>query len=429
MRRSWLLVLPTIVFALAIGLAAGIIIDRRLIAPAAAQDLPPVAQGAPPAAQNAPATPGELPADFELVNEAWNQIQKHYVDREAIQARPLAYGAVSGMVDALGDTGHSVFLSPDMLKELHTQNEGQYEGIGALMEMKDGHPTVVAPFDGSPAQKAGLRAGDIILQVDGQSVEGLTLGEVSSRIVGPAGAQVTLTIQRPSTGETMEMTIPRAKIVVHNVTWRQIPGTTIAHLRLAAFSQGVSADLERALAEIRKANMTGIILDLRNNPGGLVEEAIGVGSQLLPGGNLMLVKDASGQTTEVPLRKSGRAVDLPVVVLVNQGTASASEIVSGAIQDAKRGQVVGETTFGTGTVLQEFPLSDGSAVMLAVEEWLTPAGRVIWHQGITPDITVPLPANIAPLLPESEAGMTEAQIQASGDAQLLRALQLLQSGK
>jgi carboxyl-terminal processing protease len=329
------------------------------------------------------------------------------------------------MVDALGDTGHSRFLTPQMVQQQHNDLQGQYEGIGAYMEVKDGHIVVSAPMDGSPAQRAGLRPGDIILKVDGQNVADLPLDEVVARILGPAGTQVTLTILDPKTGNMRDVTLQRAKITVENVTWQQLPGTTVAHVRIAAFSKGVTQDLKRALAGVQRQEMTGLVLDLRSNPGGLLNEAVGVASQFLGEGNVLLVKDAKGNTTHVPVQSGGVALDIPIVVLVDQGTASAAEIVTGALQDAGRATVVGETTFGTGTVLQEFPLSDGSVLLLATQEWLTPKGRVIWHQGLEPDTTVVLPSDAEPLSPLTERGLTVEQLQDSSDAQLLQALELL----
>jgi carboxyl-terminal processing protease len=171
--------------------------------------------------------------------------------------------------------------------------------------------------------------------------------------------------------------------------------------------------------------VTGLVLDLRSNPGGLLSEAVGVTSQFVEEGNVLLVKDAQGEITPVPVQSGGVAVDIPMVVLVDRGTASAAEIVTGALQDAKRATVVGETTFGTGTVLHEFHLSDGSVLLLVIQEWLTSDGRVIWHQGPGPDVVVVLPAGVDPLIPLTERGLTIEQVRDSGDAQLLRALELL----
>jgi carboxyl-terminal processing protease len=217
------------------------------------------------------------------------------------------------------------------------------------------------------------------------------------------------------------------RIALHNVTWTQLPGTTIAHVRVAAFSQGVGKELAQALQDIHQQGMTGVILDLRNDPGGLLDEAIGVTSQFLGSGNVLLEKNAKGEVKSVPVKSGGVATDIPLVVLINGGTASAAEITAGAFQDAHRAQLVGETTFGTGTVLNEFGLSDGSAMLLATKEWLTPAGRVIWHRGISPDVKVGLAQTVTPLTPEAEKEMTLAAWRAAHDEQLQRALDLLTS--
>ena len=406
---SCLGVFVAVLLLLGAGLAGGIVLDRQV-----------VAEYMPPDNVQADAT-----ANFRLMAEAWNTIYQSYVDRPAVRAQALTYGSIGGMVDALGDTGHSRFLSPEMVQEQHNFTQGQFEGIGAYVEMKDGHVVIVAPIDGSPAQEAGLHPEDIILKVDGENVAGLPIDQVVSRILGPAGTSVALTILTPETGQTRDVTLVRAHITLQNVFWQQLPGTQIAHVRIVAFSKGVTDDLRQALGEIKQRGLAGIILDLRSNPGGLLSEAVGTASQFLTGGNVLLEKDAQGAITPVPVQEGGLAPDLPLVVLIDPGTASAAEIVSGALQDAGRAKLVGETTFGTGTVLNQFGLSDGSALLLATEEWLTPEGQLIWHQGIAPDIQVSLPQGTTPLLPQAEVGMTLEQVRNSGDAQLLRALELL----
>jgi len=205
-----------------------------------------------------------------------------------------------------------------------------------------------------------------------------------------------------------------------------LPGTAVAHVRIAAFSQGVTDDLKKALADIQEQGLTGIILDLRNNPGGLLSEAIGTSSQFLdPGQNVLLRQDAQGQVKAESAKRDGLALNLPVAVLINQGSASASEIVAGALQDNGRAQLVGTATFGTGTVLNEFGLSDGSALLLATEQWLTPNGRHIWHQGIEPNVPVALGSDQPLLQPETERALTAQELQGSDDIQLLKALELL----
>jgi carboxyl-terminal processing protease len=409
-KRNWIIAAVFVIWTvllLGVGLTGGIVVNRQFLADT----------GATPADQ----------LDFNLITEAWNLIQKEYVDRQAINSQQLTYGAISGMVQALGDTGHTTFLTPDMVRQEQTYIQGELEGIGAEVQMKDGRIVIVAPLDGSPAEKAGLRPGDVILKVNSEDVTGQSLGDVVDKILGPAGTQVTLTILNPKTGETRQVTITRAKIELKSVTWQMLPGTKVAHVRIARFSQGTTDELRQALQEIKAQGATGLVLDLRNDPGGLLSEAIGVTSQFINSGNVLLEKDAQGKITEVPVKSGGEALDIPMVVLVNQGTASAAEIVSGALKDANRAKIVGETTFGTGTVLQEFKLSDGSALMLATQEWLTPSGKTIWHQGIEPQVTVELPTDQEALTPEAEKSMTPNQLQSSGDTQLLKALQLLQS--
>ncbi len=411
MRKRLAVLIAVVLVTAGLGLAvvAGIVLDRVVLFPAA---LP------------RQATPAAAP-EFALLSEAWSMIDRVYVDREALQPITLTYGALSGMVDALGDTGHSRFLSPQMLKQEQEYNLGQYEGVGLQVQMTDGQVVIVAPLDGSPAQKAGLRSGEVILKVDGEDVSGLTLGQVIARILGPAGSKVTLSILDPATSVTRDVALTRQRINLQNVTWAQVPGTSVAHLRLAAFSQGVTKDLQKALSEIQKQGLSGLILDLRNDPGGVLDEAVGTASQFLTGGNVVLVKDAIGEITSIGVQRGGVAPNIPMVVLINGGTASASEIVAGALQDAGRATLVGETTIGTGTVLQQFNLSDGSALLLAIQEWLTPKGSVIWHKGLPPDETVALEAGSSMLLPAEEKGMTAAELQASTDKQLLRALELL----
>ncbi len=394
---------------LGLGLVGGVVLDREvLVAFDPADNIPPAAA-----------------QDFRLMAQAWNTIQKYYVDRAAVKPRTMTYGAISGMVNALGDTGHSVFLSPEMVKQEQNFAEGHFQGIGAEVQMKNKHVVIVAPLDGSPAQKAGLRPGDIIMKVDGADIAGLPLDQVVKRISGPVGTKVTLTILNPRNAKLHKVTVTRANITIHNVTWQRLPGTQLADVRIAAFSRGVTDDLRKALKTIHQQHLQGIVLDLRDDPGGLLDEAIGVASQFLSGGNVLLEKNAKGQKTPVPVKPGGLAPDIPMVVLVNGGTASAAEIVAGALQDAKRATILGETTFGTGTVLQEFPLSDGSNLLLAVEEWLTPSGHTIWHKGISPNRLVSLPLDVTPLFPQAEREMSAEQLQASPDKQLLDAIKLL----
>jgi carboxyl-terminal processing protease len=409
-RRNLYGYLIVAILFLSIGFSSGLVTDRLIHA----------------ADNVAYLSPAGSSQDMQLISDARNIIQKNYVEHASLGPNQLTYGAISGMVDSLGDTGHSRFLDPSMLQSESNFNQGEFEGIGAEVEMKDGHVVIVAPMDGSPAEKAGVHAGDIVIKVDGQDVTGQSLQAVVQHILGPAGTQVTITLLDLSSGEQRDVTITRARILIHNVTWSMLPGTTIAHLRIAAFSNGVSDDLKQALKEIKAQHATGLVLDLRNDPGGLLDEAVAVSSQFLKNGSVLQEKNAQGEIKVVQVKSGGLATDIPMEVLINQGTASAAEIVSGALQDAGRAKLVGQTTFGTGTVLNQFNLPDGSAILLATEEWLTPKGRLIWHQGIEPDISIELAANAEPLTPEGEKGLTLSQLQNSGDSQLLSAIQLLE---
>lgn len=404
--RQFVLVLILV----ATALVAGVVADRKYLL-----DLVPP-QGVPASAQS----------DFGLMGEAWNLIDRHYVDRKAIKPRRMTYGAIAGMVDSLGDIGHSTFLTPEMVEQDQDMSSGEFAGVGAEIQMKDHHVVIVAPMDGSPAKKAGLRAGDIIVRVNGKDVGGDSLTQVVNKIRGPAGTKVKLGVRHKGSEKVSEITVTRAEIPLVSVHWAMLPGTHIAHVRISMFSKGTAKALAKALDAAQQQGAEGLILDLRSDPGGLLSEAVEVASRFLKGGNVLLVKDASGNTKPVPVLDEPQRCSLPMVVLINGGTASAAEIVSGALRDQQRAKLVGQTTFGTGTVLNRFMLSDGSALMLAVEEWLTPDGKVIWHKGITPDVKVALGSDVEPLLPEEEKDLSASALKQSKDAQLMKALHMLQ---
>ena len=363
--------------------------------------------------------------NFTLMAQAWNTIQNQYVNRSSLHSEDLTYGAIGGMVDALGDTGHSTFLTPTMVKDLKNMERGEFKGIGVEIQIKGPHVVIVAPIDGSPAEHAGLRAGDIILKVAGQDVTDWPLSRVAEKITGKAGTKVTLMVQDPRSTQTRQVTVVRASVKMHEVTWHAVPGTSIAHVRVASFDNGVTKDLRTSLEEIQKAGLQAVVLDLRNNPGGLLDEAVGVASQFLADGVVLKAKDGKGKISDVTVEQGGMATNVSMVVLINEGSASAAEIVAGALHDNNRAQLVGQTTFGTGTVLQEFKLSDGSALLLAVEEWLTPNGQSFWHKGVTPDFPVALPNEVTPLFPGAERGLTPKEFQEIEDRQLLDAVKLV----
>jgi carboxyl-terminal processing protease len=367
----------------------------------------------------------DQPAEFDVFWEVWGLSQRHFVDRNALDATRLTYGAINGLIQALGDEGHTRFLTPDEVNRQRTDITGKFFGIGARVGIEDGLPVIVAPFDGSPADEAGVRAGDIIIEVDSQDVTGMPLSETIDLIRGEKGTEVILTIFRPDVNESLEIGVIRDEIKIPAATWALIPGTDVALIRLSQFNANLDDNVVIAVEDARAAGATRLILDVRNNPGGLLEQAIRVTSEFLSDGDVLLQEDAEGNRQAFPVRSGGVATDIPIVVLINRGSASSAEIFAGAIQDQNRGVVVGETTFGTGTVLRPFDLSDGSAILLGTSQWLTPDGRLIRKQGIEPDITVDLSVGADLLAPMELDELTVAELLASEDKQLLEALEEL----
>lgn len=398
-----------VALALAAGFAGGALLDEGIFSGPGASIQPP------PSAVE----------EFELITEGWRTIEREYVNQDGVDPRPMAYGALRGIVQTLGDAGHTRFLTPEMAKQHENQIQGQFEGIGAYVEMKRGRPVIVAPIDDSPAQTAGLKPGDVILEVNGKDVTGLPLDDVVNRVLGPAGTEVTLTILDPDTGETREVTLERAEVELNLVTWQRLPDTSLAYVRISAFSDGATEELKNVLGEIEREPIDGLLLDLRNNPGGLLNEAVGVTSHFVEDGDVLLRRDADGSTEVETVRRGVDATELPMVTLINGGTASAAEIVTGALQDRERATTVGTTTFGAGTVLNEFTLSDGSVLLLAVEEWLTPDGRVIWQEGLPPDVMIALPEEAEPLVRPGHEDITAEALRQTEDVQFLRGLELL----
>jgi carboxyl-terminal processing protease len=365
------------------------------------------------------------PAEFEIFWQAWSFVHRHFVDQDALDTTELTYGAIRGMIAALGDEGHTTFLTPEDVERHQTDVSGVYQGIGARIGMEDGLPMIVSPFDGSPAQEAGVKAGDIIIEVDDEDVTSWPLNDIVENIRGEAGTEVELTVLRPEESESLEITIIRGEIDSPTATWAMLPGTEVALVRLSQFSADATDELRTAIREAEAAGATALIMDVRNNPGGLLEQAINVVSQFVKEGNALQQEDAAGKRKDYPVRRGGIATDIPMVVLINRGSASSSEIFAGAMQDHERATVVGETTFGTGTVLEPFQLNDGSALMLGTSQWLTADGRLIRKQGIEPDVTVELPIITEYLYPSLLEELTVEELLESEDAQVLKALELL----
>jgi carboxyl-terminal processing protease len=365
------------------------------------------------------------PAEFDTFWQAWDIVHDRFIDRDALDETGLEYGAIRGMIEALGDEGHTVFMTPEELDRRQTDISGTFSGIGALLGIKDSLPVIVAPFDGSPADQAGVVAGDIIMEVDGQDVTAWSLGDIVDSIRGTEGTEVVLTVFRPEEGTSLEFAITRGEITVPAATWAMLPGTDVALIRLSRFSANAEEELVDVIRGAKAAGATSLIVDVRNNPGGLLEQAVRVTSQFLKDGNVLQQEDAQGHRKAYPVRPGGLATEFPMVVLINEGSASSAEIFAGAIQDHQRGLLVGETTFGTGTVLEPFALDDGSGLLLGTSQWLTANGRLIRKQGIEPDVFVELPMGTDFLQPGELQNLTVAELLESEDAQVLKALELL----
>lgn len=334
------------------------------------------------------------PTEFAVFWEAWDLVVEYFVDRDQVDYTAMTYGAIQGMLDALGDENHTVFFSPEVAQQQASALEGTFEGIGAYVSLEEELFTIVAPIHGSPAEEAGIVAGDVVLAVDGTDIAGMAEWEVISLIRGPAGSTVVLTVLHPEATSPTEIPIQRGRIDVDSVMWARVPGTEMIQVQISQFAADTGSELQKALEEIQAERtagrpVAGVILDLRNNPGGYLQEALRVADQFLAPGEVILhERDAEGNITTHQARITGMAEEIPLVILVNQGSASAAEIVAGALQDNGRGKVVGMPTVGTGTVLHPFTLSDGSVVRLGVANWLTPDYSLIKGQGITPDMRI-----------------------------------------
>ncbi|HKF84695.1 MAG TPA: S41 family peptidase [Candidatus Limnocylindrales bacterium] len=379
------------------------------------------------AVSSAAPTSATAPGEMALIEEAWRTIHDNYVDAKNLDDRDLAYGAIRGMTEAVGDEGHTSFLTADEAKAADQSLSGTFVGIGVQInadDEDDAVPTISSVIPNTPAEEADLRRGDRIVAVGDWKTDGHTVEEVVSRVRGPDGEPVTLTISREGRGE-FDVTITRREFDLPLVSWAMVPGRDVAMIRLEQFATGATKAIEGAIGEAKDAGATGIILDLRGNPGGYVNEAIGVTSQFVGEGIVYRSIDASGATKDVPVTPGGAYTSGPLVVLADAASASSAEIVTGAIQDAKRGTVVGDKTFGTGTVLGRFDLTDGSSMRIGVERWLTRGGRPIWHEGLEPDVKIVLPDDATPLRPDDLRDLTAAGLAASPDVQVQKALEEL----
>ncbi|MFI5258635.1 MAG: S41 family peptidase [Candidatus Limnocylindrales bacterium] len=360
--------------------------------------------------------------DSSLYNEAVQIVKQNFVGRSSVTDQQLLYGSIKGLVDSLGDTGHSTFLTPQEYQSLQASLSASVAGIGVILSGSSGAFTVDRVVAGSPAEAAGVKAGDVITAVDGTSTTGLTIDQLSAKVRGTAGTQVTITVLHVGSTTPVDITMTRANITVPLTGWGMVPGTHTADIVLVEFSTGASDQVKTDIAAAQKAGATSLILDLRGNPGGYAAEAQEVASEFLSSGIVYIEQDAAGNNTDINVDPAQTHSSLPLVVLVDHDSASSSEIVAGALQDSSRAKIVGEPTYGTGTVLQQFQLSDGSVIFLGTRYWLTPDGHRIFGVGIKPDQVVAMPTNAVPTDPTTLGSMTTAQFQSTTDAQLLTAV-------
>ncbi|TAN44005.1 MAG: S41 family peptidase [Nitrospirae bacterium] len=327
--------------------------------------------------------------DLKAFTEALTIIRKNYV--EEVKTKTLIDGALKGMIHSLDP--HSGYMTPDSFKDFQVETKGEFGGIGIQIGIKDGFLTIIAPIEDTPGYKAGLKAGDRIVKISGEPTKDMGIHDAVSKMRGTKGTAITITIFREGWKETKDITITRDIIKIKSVKTKVLDDK-IGYLKLTQFQETTAADLSAALEKLKKEGFTSLVLDLRNNPGGLLNSAVEVSDQFLPTKKLVVyIKGRRGNKTEYYTEGTYQSyTDMPMVVLVNQGSASASEIVAGALKDWNRAIVIGTQTFGKGSVQSLIPLSDGSGLRLTTAKYYTPKGTSIQGVGITPDITVKLDA-------------------------------------
>ncbi len=341
--------------------------------------------------------------ELKTFTEVLAHVQKHYV--EEVKTRDLVYGAIRGMLATLDP--HSAFMPPDVYKEVQVETKGEFGGVGIQIGVKDSHLTVIAPIDGTPAERAGIKAGDHILKVNEESTKDMTLVDAVQKMRGPKGTKVTLTIQREGAAEPMVFVLTREIIKLESVRSKMLDGD-IGYIRVTQFQDQTAKDMSGALRKLREQKMQSLVLDLRNNPGGLLTSAVEVSEQFVgPNRLIVYIKTREGRKDDyVSHNKEQQPDDYPIIVLVNEGSASASEIVAGALQDWGRAVIVGVQTFGKGSVQTILPLGDGSGLRLTTAKYYTPKGRSIHGVGINPDIVVKGKPTAAPPIRERDLDKT-----------------------
>jgi len=338
--------------------------------------------------------------DFSLFWEAWHKLQEKFADKEKFDTQKMIYGAISGMVKSLEDP-YTIFLNPEDSKRFIEDVKGTFEGVGMEIDIRKGQLQVISPLEGTPAQRAGLRAGDKILKINDTLTADLMIDEAVNLIRGPKGTEVTLTIFREEWEKTKEIKIVRDVIEVPSLKWELLASTgeaggkeindqKIAYIQLYQFSEKASLDFRKAAIEILNNPAQKIILDLRNNPGGYLEVAQDIAGWFLEREEVVVIEDFGEGKTENTYRAQGNAAftDYPIVILMNKGSASASEILAGALRDDRGIKIIGEKSFGKGSVQELEKLGGGSSLKITVAKWLTPKGELIADKGLEPDIKV-----------------------------------------
>ena len=326
--------------------------------------------------------------DFALFWETWNALEENYVDKTKLDPKVLYYGAIKGMVSSLGDS-YTFFLTPEENQQSKDDLGGKFEGIGAELGLKNNQIVIVTPLKNSPAEKAGVRAGDIILEVDGKSTEGWTLNQAVSEIRGPKGEPVLLTLLRID--EEIEISIKRDQI---NIPFVELEfEKDVAVIELTRFGDNTNKLWDQTVStinqRIRQGTVKGVVLDMRGNPGGFLDGAVYIASEFLPQGKIIVKQQYANDTKEeYTVERRGKLLDIPLVVLINEGSASASEIVAGALRDHERATLVGQKTFGKGSVQQALDLSEGAGVHITISKWILPDGEWINDKGIEPSVKV-----------------------------------------
>lgn len=328
--------------------------------------------------------PKEINIDFKLFWDTWDLVSRSYLDKKTIDPEKLFYGAISGMVSALGDP-YTVFLPPEQQKFSKDELTGSFEGVGIQLGFnKDKRLVAIAPLSSTPAEKGGIKPQDLILKIDDKETTNLTLPEAVGLIRGTKGTQVTLTILHEGETEPQSVVLTRDTIIVKSVevSYKNTSsGKKVAIIKLTRFGERTQDEWNAVVADILSSNAEALVLDLRNNPGGFLEGAVFVASEFLDGGNVVLQENNEGKQTAFKINRVGKLTRLPMNVLINKGSASASEIVAGALQDRKRAKLIGEKSFGKGTIQEAQDLAEKTGIHITVAKWLTPNGRWVNDSG------------------------------------------------